>query len=372
MHPEDSITNILLKQDPALHGIANRVLHHERISVTEGLQLFSAPLGLLAFLASFRNNHLQGKQVFYVRNFHIEPTNTCAYHCLFCSYSGVAGLRESWEHPPEVIQQMVEQSDPKAVEIHITGGAHPRWRLEDYCRMIEMVRLLRPSIHIKAFSAVEIHHMHLTSGKSYGEVLTALKLAGLNSLPGGGAEIFAGEIREKICPEKANADQWLGVHRSAHGIGLPSNATMLYGHIETYAHRIDHLERLRSLQDETHGFNAFIPLKFRNTNNNMSDLPEVSVVEDMKNYAVSRIFLDNFPHLKAYWPMLGKQSAGLSLEFGVDDLDGTIQDSTKIYTMAGVDETPSLSSAEMQHLIKQAGKVPVERDALYRPVNIVE
>jgi aminodeoxyfutalosine synthase len=195
-----------------------------------------------------------------------------------------------------------------------------------------------------------------------------LKDEGLNSLPGGGAEIFAPSIREQICPEKANAEEWLSIHRTAHQLGIPSNATMLYGHMESYADRIDHMERLRTLQDETHGFNAFIPLKFRNADNKMSQLPEVCLLEDLKNYAVSRLFLDNFSHLKAYWPMLGKQSAALALDFGVDDLDGTIQDSTKIYTMAGVEEKPVMTAEAMQALIKEAGKIPVERDALYQPV----
>lgn len=358
----------LADQNPGLKGISEKILENRRISAEEGLCLFSAPLGLLALLANARNEVLQGNQVFYVRNFHVEPTNTCAYHCLFCSYSGVAGLRDNWELSLAGIQEIIEQSDPGAVEIHITGGAHPRWKLEDYCQMLRLVRSLRPDIHIKAFSAVEIHHLHKTSGLPYGDVLNALKTAGLNALPGGGAEIFNPEIRNRICPEKANAEQWLEIHRTAHRMSLPSNATMLYGHIESYADRIDHMEKLRRLQDETGGFNAFIPLKFRNAFNKMSDVPEVSIVEDMKNYAVSRIFLDNFPHLKAYWPMLGKQSAGWALEFGVDDLDGTIQDSTKIYTMAGVEEKPVMSASEMQQMILHAGKIPVERDALYHPV----
>lgn len=353
---------------PEVQALAAKVMLQQRLTPEEGLQLFSLSAGVLADLASGVAQRLHHNKVYYVRNFHVEPTNTCAYHCLFCSYSGVAGLREAWTHSPEEMQALVKAADTKAQEIHITGGAHPQWTIDDYAAILRMVRGIRPHIHIKAFSAVEIHHLHLTSGKSYKEILQYLKDEGLNSLPGGGAEIFASAIRKQICPEKANAEEWLAIHRTAHQLGIPSNATMLYGHLESYADRIDHMERLRTLQDETHGFNAFIPLKFRNTDNMMSALPEVCLLEDLKNYAVSRLYLDNFSHLKAYWPMLGKQSAALALNFGVDDMDGTIQDSTKIYTMAGVDEKPLMTAETMQALIKEAGKVPVERDAVYRPV----
>ena len=348
--------------------IARKVLRSERIGPEEGLQLYSAPLGLLAWLAEFQNERQQQRKVYYIRTFHLEPTNTCAYHCRFCSYSGVDGVRESWELTEADIRQQIEGADPQAAEIHITGGAHPHWRLADYVRLLKQVRSLRPAIHIKAFSAVEIHHLHLRSGRSYSDILTSLQAAGLDSLPGGGAEIFDPDVRNQICPEKANAEQWLAVHHAAHQLGIPSNATMLYGHIESYEHRIHHMQALRTLQDETHGFNAFIPLKFRSANNKMSQLGEVAVVEDLRNYALGRIYLDNFPHLKAYWPMLGKETAALALEFGVDDLDGTIQDSTKIYSMAGVEERPRMTAEQMVQLIRRSGKIPVERDAYYAQI----
>lgn len=348
----------------------SKVLQNQRLRADEGIHLYDAPLGLLAWLADFRNERLQERKVYFVRNFHLEPTNICAYQCLFCSYSGVAGVRESWELTAEQLQHQLETSDPQAVEIHITGGAHPRWQLSDYLHLLTMVRSQRPAIHIKAFSAVEIHHLHQTSGLSYAGILKAFREAGLNSLPGGGAEIFDPEIRRQICPAKATAEEWLSVHRTAHQLGIPSNATMLYGHLETIEQRIRHMEALRILQDETNGFNAFIPLKFRNANNKMSHLPEVPVVDDLRTYAISRIFLDNIPHLKAYWPMLGKESAALALEFGVDDLDGTIQDSTRIYSLAGVRESAAMTAGEMRDLISQSGRIPVERDALYREIAV--
>ena len=355
-------------EDNEVQSIASKVLQGERLLPDEGLRLYAFPLGVLAHLANEISIKLNQGRVYYVRNFHIEPTNKCAYHCLFCSYSGVAGIREAWTHTPDEIIALLEEADPLAKEIHITGGAHPDWIIEDYCALLKIVRERRPEIHIKAFSAVEIHHLHTTSGITYKEILSRLKQHGLNSLPGGGAEIFAAAIRTKICPEKADATAWLSVHRTAHELGIPSNATMLYGHVESYADRIDHMNQLRLLQDETHGFNAFIPLKFRNSNNRMSQLSEVTLIEDLRNYAVARIYLDNFAHIKAYWPMLGKQSAAHALNFGVDDLDGTIQDSTRIYTMAGVDEKPGMTADAMHQLIKQSGKYPVERDALYQAV----
>jgi aminodeoxyfutalosine synthase len=224
-------------------------------------------------------------------------------------------------------------------------------------------------LHIKGFTAVELDYMFRKAKLSARDGLKMMQEAGLDSIPGVGAEIFAPEIREQICADKVDAEGWLGIHRTAHQFGMHSNATMLFGHIENAAHRIDHMERLRKLQDETGGFNTFIPLKFRNKNNDMSHVPESSVIEDMKLYAIARVFLDNFPHLKAYWPMLGRQNAQLSLSFGVDDLDGTIDDSTRIYSMAGSEEQhPALTTGELVTLITQAKRVPVERDTLYNEI----
>jgi aminodeoxyfutalosine synthase len=356
--------------DKDVISIADKVLSGKRISPEEGLLLYQkAPIGILSFLAEGICKKLNGDKVYFIRNFHIEPTNICAYHCRFCSYSQKSNEDGSWELSNEEINQRLVESDPLASEIHITGGAHPDKNIDYYLALIKTVRLLRPNIHIKAFSAVEIHHMHKTSSDSYEKILKSLIDTGLDSLPGGGAEIFDPKIREQICPEKANAENWLGIHETAHQLGIHTNATMLYGHIENYFHRIDHMEKLRTLQDKTKGFQAFIPLKFRNRNNRMSDIPETTLIEDLRNYAVSRIFLDNFPHVKVYWPMLGKKNAQLSLFFGVDDLDGTIQDSTQIYTLAGSKEKPSLSASEITELITQTGKETVERDAHYNLLN---
>jgi len=234
---------------------------------------------------------------------------------------------------------------------------------------LQKIKKHRPSLHVKAFSAIELDHMIKTAGLTIGEGLNRLKEYGLDSIPGGGAEIFYNEVREKICNEKTSPETWLLIHETAHRIGIPSNATMLYGHIESYAHRIDHMNRLRTLQDRTGGFNAFIPLKYKSAHNSLSYLKEVSITEDLRNYAVSRIFLDNIPHIKAYWPMSGKETAQLSLSFGADDLDGTIDDTTRIYSMAGADEkNPAMTSAEISKLIIEAGFNPAERDSLYNKV----
>ncbi|HRO44201.1 MAG TPA: CofH family radical SAM protein, partial [Flavipsychrobacter sp.] len=239
--------------------------------------------------------------------------------------------------------------------------------------LIAKIKELRPDLHVKGFTAVELDYMIRKAKLTVAEGMQKLKDAGLQSLPGGGAEIFHPEVRQQICADKVDADGWLKIHETAHRLGMHSNATMLYGHIENYQHRVDHMSRLRALQDQTGGFNCFIPLKFRNKDNDMSAVPEVSIIEDMRLYAIARIFMDNFKNLKAYWPMLGRQSAQLSLSFGVNDLDGTIDDTTKIYSMAGSEEqTPSLSTEQLCDLISAVGKVPVERDTLYNELKIYQ
>ena len=241
--------------------------------------------------------------------------------------------------------------------------------LDYFANLIKKIKELRPDIHVKAFTAVELHYMCKKAKVTYEEGLRILKEHGQGSLPGGGAEIFHPDIRQQICEDKCTADEWLAIHETAHKLGMPSNATILYGHIESYAHRIDHMERLRQLQDKTGGFNTFIPLKYRNQGNQMSHVPEVSVVEDLRNYAISRIYMDNFAHLKAYWPMIGRQIAQLSLAYGVDDIDGTIDDTTKIYSMAGAEEqNPALTTRQLTELIKQVGRRPIERDTVYNVI----
>ena len=267
----------------------------------------------------------------------------------------------------EQMMDIIRKYDGKPVtEVHIVGGVHPKMNLEFFAELLRNIKTHRPDLHIKGFTAVELDYMFRKAKMSVDEGMRYLQSAGLDSLPGGGAEIFAPAIREQIAADKVDADGWLEIHKQAHLLGMHSNATMLYGHIEKYEHRVDHMRRLRELQDETKGFNTFIPLKFRNQNNDMSHIAESSIIEDMKMYAIARIYMDNFPHLKAYWPMLGRQNAQLSLSFGVNDIDGTIDDSTKIYSMAGSEEqNPALTTAQLVTLIKQAKRRPVERGTLY-------
>lgn len=256
--------------------------------------------------------------------------------------------------------------DQPVTEVHIVGGVLPQYDLDFYTELFRRIKAHRPDLHIKALTPVEYHYIFKKAKVSYEEGMQRILESGVDSLPGGGAEIFHPEIREQIAADKCNADEWLRIHEIWHGLGKRSNATMLYGHIEKYWHRVDHMRRLRELQDKTGGFQTFIPLKFRNQDNEMSYLNESTVVEDLKMYAVARLYLDNFSHLKAYWPMLGRNMAQVSLNFGVDDLDGTIDDTTKIYSMAGSEEQhPALSTYELVSLIKQAGRKPIERDTLY-------
>jgi len=355
-----------------LKQIAEKVKAGQRITDEEGLLLFEkASLGFVGSLANEVRIRLNGDKVYFNRNFHIEPTNVCVFSCNFCSYSRLYAKREEgWELSIDQMFDIVKKYDGQPVtEVHIVGGVHPKMDLVFFAELLKKIKTHRPGLHIKAFTAVEYDYMFRKAKLSVEEGLKFLIAAGLNSIPGGGAEIFHPEIREKICADKVDADGWLLIHETAHQLGLHSNATMLFGHIEKYEHRIDHMRRLRDLQDKTGGFNTFIPLKFRNKDNDMSYVAESTVVEDMKTYAIARIYLDNFPHLKAYWPMLGRQNAQLSLSFGVDDIDGTIDDTTKIYSMAGSEEqNPAMTTAELVALIKQAKRIPVERDTLYNEI----
>ncbi|MCJ7448457.1 MAG: aminofutalosine synthase MqnE [Bacteroidales bacterium] len=354
--------------DKDLRQIAEKINNDIRISPDEGLVLFQkAELSLLAVLSGIVRRKKNSNLTYFNRNFHIEPTNNCIYNCRFCSYHKPAGDPESWEYSHEEMLDIVKRFDNKEVtEVHIVGAVHPLHDLHYYGKLIQKIKQHRPELHIKAFSAIELDYMIRKAGNTIEEGLRQLKNYGLDSIPGGGAEIFDGQLREKICDEKTSSELWLSIHETAHRLGIPSNATMLYGHIETYAHRIDHMERLRNLQDKTGGFNSFIPLKYKKANNSMSYLGEVSIIEDLRNYAVARIFLDNIPHIKTYWPMIGKDIAQLSLSFGADDLDGTIDDTTRIYSMAGAeDKNPEMATDEICKLIRDAGFDPVERDSLY-------
>jgi len=369
---QSNIESVLLENlNPQIKTLSEKILSGKRISEEEGLFLYeNVELGLLGSLANVVRERKHGDKTFFNRNFHIEPTNICIYNCKFCSYVRKQGDEDAWEYSLDEVLKITESyKDKQVTEVHIVGGVHPRRDLHYYGDMISKIKQVMPNIHVKAFTAIELDFMIKKAKVSIKEGLQMLKEYGLDSIPGGGAEIFDPEIRKQVCFEKSTADMWLDIHRTAHQVGIPSNATILYGHIEQYKHRIDHMKRLRDLQDETGMFNTFIPLKFRKENNKLSHIGEVTTIEDLKNYAVSRIFLDNFDHIKAYWPMIGKHTTQLSLSFGVDDVDGTIDDTTKIYSMAGVeDQSPTMNTQELTDLILEVNRVPIERDTLYNVV----
>ena len=354
---------------PELTTIAEKVFEGKRISTEDAITLYKqGEMGFLGMLANFVRERKNNNYVYFNHNFHVEPTNVCVYSCAFCSYSRLIKNKEDgWELSVQQIMDIVRSYDGQAVtEVHITGGVVPKQDLTFYTELFQQIKAHRPDLHIKALTPVEFHYIFKKAKVSYEEGLKILKDAGLGSLPGGGAEIFDESIREQIAGGKCSSEEWLTLHEIWHKMGGHSNATMLYGHIESFENRVDHMNRLRMLQDKTKGFNAFIPLKFRNKDNQMSHVPEVSIVEDLRNYAIARIFLDNFQHIKAYWAMIGRNTAQLSLQFGTDDLDGTIDDTTKIYSMAGAEEkNPKMSTQELVDLIKTAGRIPVERDTLY-------
>lgn len=355
-----------------LVDIADKVEGGVRISTDEALQLWQqAPLWLLGRLADGRRRKLNGDALYYNRNFHIEPTNICVFNCNFCSYRRGAGDPEAWDYSTAQMEETARRYVGKGItEVHIVGGVHPDHDLYFYTDLIRRIKAILPDAAIKAYTAVELAYMIRKAWLPVEEGLRLLKEAGMQAIPGGGAEIFDATLRSQICPDKGTAEEWLSVHRTAHELGIPTNATILYGHAETLEQRIDHMERLRSLQDTTGAFNAFIPLKYRAKHNRMGVIGEVSVVEDMKMLAMARIFLDNIPHIKAYWVMYGKSVAEMALAFGADDIDGTIDDSTKIYSMAGAeDEKPRLTIGEIEKMAAAAGLRAVERDTFYNIVN---
>lgn len=376
MNREQEIIELLKSEaiESSLINIAEKVFRNERITIDEGILLYEkASLSFVGILADYIRKKKHGDFTYFNRNFHIEPTNLCVFTCKFCSYSRLIKQQdEGWVMTKEQMLDIVKSYLNKPVtEVHVVGGVLPQLNLDFFLDVFREIKKINPNLHIKGLTAVELEYMFRKSKISIHDGLLKLKDAGLDSLPGGGAEIFDEEIRNTICADKCDSTTWLLIHETAHNIGMHTNATMLYGHIETFAHRIDHMERLRKLQDKSiqtasGGFNTFIPLKFRNQDNEMSHVPEVSVIEDLRNYAIARIYLDNFNHIKAYWPMISRTIAQLSLNFGVDDIDGTIDDSTKIYSMAGAEEqNPAMTTKEIVELIKSAGKKPIERDTLY-------
>jgi len=360
-----------LRLTESLGVIVEKVAANRRISVDDAVVLYEdAGLALLSQLATMVCSRINGNSIFFNKNFHIEPTNLCVYNCKFCSYHKPSGHPLSWALSLEEIREVASRYKGSDVtEAHIVGGVHPKWNIDSYGEIVSAVKQVLPGIHVKAFSAIELNYVFRKGGLSPREGFKRLKAHGLDSIPGGGAEIFDPGVRAKICPDKASAEEWLSIHEAAHLEGITSNATILYGHIETYRHRAEHMEAIRKLQDKTHGFNCFIPLKFRSANNPLSYLGEVSLLEDLKNYAVARIFFDNIDHIKAYWPMLGIENTRLAIAFGADDIDGTIDDTTKIYSMAGAEEQkPAMTVEKLTQLIRESGRVPVERNSLYQTI----
>lgn len=376
-----------------LERIAEKVLSGERITGDDALTLFRSDdiftMGRLASHVAYRKN---GKKAFFVLNRHINPTNICVNRCRFCAFSRSKGQAGAFEFTiGEIIEKLREGQvapphpplskgghrggNPRHLsrvtrhlfsEVHIVGGLHPEWPFEHYTKMLSEIRKAFPSLAVKAFTAVEIDYFSRISGLSVREVLERLKKSGLQAMPGGGAEIFAEEVREKLCPEKISGERWLDIHKTAHRCGIPTNATMLYGHVESFEDRVDHLLKLRQAQDVTGGFQAFIPLAYHPRNTDIGGC-YTSGTDDLKTVAISRLVLDNIPHIKAYWIMLGEKIAQVSLLFGADDLDGTIVEE-KITHYAGGMTNEGLTRTELVNLIKKAGKVPVERDAFYNPV----
>jgi len=354
---------------PELLILAEKVVAGQRLTFDDGVLLYEkAPLAFLGILANAVREKRHGDVTYFNRNFHLEPTNVCLYTCTFCSYSRLIKKRsEGWElTADEMMDEIKKYDDEPVTEVHIVGGVLPQYDLKFYTDLFSRIKKHRPELHVKALTPVEYHYIFKKAKVSYAEGMKLIKESGADSMPGGGAEIFHPEIRDEIAGGKCSGEEWLDIHREWHKLGMKSNATMLYGHIEKFHHRVDHLEKLRSLQDETGGFQTFIPLKFRNENNQMSHIKESTTLEDLRNYAISRLYLDNFPHIKAYWPMIGRDVAQLSLAFGVNDIDGTIDDTTKIYSMAGSEEqTPAMSTEQLVQLIRSVERKPVERDSIY-------
>ena len=372
----------------SLKKIERKILHGKRISPDDAISLFNSDdiftIGRLATIAAERKN---GKNAYFIQNHHINPTNICINRCKFCAFSRSKGEKGAFELSiKEIVEKLKGQGAGRDQvlnltphEVHIVGGLHPDWPLEYYLDMLRTIKKNFPHIHIKAFTAVEIDYLSKIGGLSLIDTLLELKNAGLDSMPGGGAEIFNARVRSRICPEKISGKKWLGVMEKAHNVGIRSNATMLYGHLETYGQRIEHMLKLRELQDRTGGFQAFIPLAFHPINTELGvrgregsgfkpdPARPTSGIDDLKTIAVARLFLDNFPHIKAYWIMLGEKIAQIALMFGADDIDGTIIEE-KITHSAGALSGSAMTRAELIHLIEKAGKIPVERDSFYHRI----
>lgn len=352
-----------------MQAITEKVHAGERLSLEEGLFLDrEADLLELGELANFVREKKNGNYAYYNTNIHLNPTNVCVYRCRFCAFRSDLKADKAYVFTEEMIRERVREArEAGATEIHVVGGLHHQKKFDWYVDVIRTIREADPDIHIKGWTAVEINWFSHITKKPYDWVLQQLVDVGLGSMPGGGAEIFDESIRSQLCEHKADSQRWIEIHRAAHQLGLRSNATMLYGHVEQAEHRIDHLHRLRTLQDETGGFQTFIPLAFHPENTGLDHIPKPSGQMDLRMMALSRLMLDNFDHIKAYWIMLGEATAQVALSFGADDLDGTVVHET-IYHDAGATTPQGLTVPQIHHMIREAGRVPVERDTLYRKV----
>lgn len=351
--------------------ILEKVKAGQRLSFDEGRQLYnSTDILALGYLATIVRNRLNGDNTYFIYNQHINYSNICTNLCKFCAFGREKGSDLAYEMSVEEVKQKVrDRLDEPITEVHMVGGIHPDLPFEYYLELLRGIKEVRPELHIQAFTCVEIAHLAGLAGKSIEETLNLLMGAGLGSLPGGGAEVFSPRIRELTCEKKLSGREWLDIAQIAHRTGLNTNATMLYGHIETIEERLEHLEALREAQDKTNGFLAFIPLSFHPNNTGLSDLVRTTGVDDLKNVAVARLFLDNFPHIKAYWVMIGPQMAQLALSFGADDMDGTVKEEV-ITHMAGAETEQAIGSTTLVRLIKETGRIPVQRDTLYNVIEV--
>lgn len=355
--------------NPDLTRIADKVTAGERLTFDEGVLLDEqADLFTLGRLANLIRERKNGKFAYYNTNIHLNPTNVCVYRCRFCAFRADLKAEKAYEFTDDMLRERVQEGRANgATEIHVVGGLHHLKPFEWYLNVVRVLHETCPEIHIKAWTPVEIHWFSHITKKPVEWVLRQLIDAGLGSMPGGGAEIFHPEVREQICEHKAGAEQWINIHRTAHQLGLRSNATMLYGHVEQARHRVDHLCQLRTLQDETGGFQTFIPLAFHPEHTKLDYIPKPTGLMDLRMIALSRIMLDNFDHIKAYWIMLGEKIAQVALSFGADDLDGTVVHEL-IYHDAGAKTPEGLTVDQLHRMIREAGRIPVERDTLYRQV----
>jgi len=353
--------------------ILEKVEAGERLSCDDGIRLYNSnDILSLGYMANLVRNRINGDNTYFIYNQHINYSNICTNLCKFCAFGKDKDHEQAYEMDLETVKQKVrDRLDEPITEIHMVGGIHPDLPFSYYTDLLKGIKEVRPDVHIQAFTCVEIAHLAGLANKPVGETLELLKAAGLGSIPGGGAEVFAPRIREITCEKKLPGKDWLEIAKVAHKHDLHTNATMLYGHIETMAERVEHLDALRTAQDETNGFLAFIPLAFHPKNTEMSDISRTTGLDDLKNIAVARLMLDNFPHIKAYWVMIGPKVAQIALSFGADDMDGTVKEEV-ITHMAGAETEQAIGSKTLVKLIHESGRIAIERDTLYKTIQIHE